>query len=162
MSGPDKVDIVAPLLLELSREDIELLHRIVAARNAELADEGLCASVTSVVRAWIRREARRRGMLPDVPAEPVGPAPARLFGFEEEPPLPPVPVSSTLPAVLAPSPPIMAPRHGTTAEPTMISEGNDGNPLDAHPSLAPLPEDLAETTPRTTVGFPVRADDDPK
>ncbi len=159
MSGSDKVDTVTPLLLELSPEDIDLLHKIVAARNAELADEGLCASVTSVVRAWIRREARRRGMLPAVAGEPVYPARARLFGLEEDPPLAPVPVSSTLPAVLAPSAPVVPPQHGTTAEPTMISEGVDGNPLDAHPSLAPLPEERAEPALRTTAGSPFNAND---
>jgi len=58
----DKASVT--LTIRMTREDRDLLDRLVAHRARELADEGLDVTATSVVRGLIRREARSHGLLP--------------------------------------------------------------------------------------------------
>jgi hypothetical protein len=67
------------LTIRMTREDRELLNRLVAKRSIELSDEGLDVTATSVIRGMIRREARGLGLLPPLGGPALGtPPPARI------------------------------------------------------------------------------------
>lgn len=51
------------LTLRLTREDRELLQKLVALRAAEIVETGMEATAASYVRGLIRHEARMKGLL---------------------------------------------------------------------------------------------------
>jgi hypothetical protein len=55
------------LTLRLTRQDRELLQKLVALRAEELVDTGLEATAASYVRGLIRHEARVKGLLASEP-----------------------------------------------------------------------------------------------
>jgi Helix-turn-helix len=67
------------LTLRLTAEDRDLLNRLVALRAEELSDEAGEVTATSYVRAFIRREARAKGLV----AEGKQPSPRKPAGTRE-------------------------------------------------------------------------------
>lgn len=80
MARSRKGNASVTLTIRMTREDRELLDRLVAKRSIELSDEGLDVTATSVIRGMIRREARGLGLLPPLDGSPQldTPPPARL------------------------------------------------------------------------------------
>ena len=138
-----KVSAMSRIVLDLPADDGKLLERIVAQRNAELADEGLAISAGAVLRGLIRREARRRGLFFQGP-----PMPAMLATAQDDDP--PVPrhdtgVPRTMPEALAlpiPLPPVPPP-----GEPTLYTESDSNGLLNEYPSHMTLDDDEFASAP---------------
>lgn len=109
MARPPREGVTADAVLNirLKQEDKALLARCVAAEKADIAARGgadpsvIDLTAASLIRTWIRSDAKRRGFLP---------TPAQGVLFAEEPPTPaPMVVPAPVAATPAPAPVVPLP-----------------------------------------------------
>lgn len=148
MARSQKDNASVTLTIRMTREDRELLNRLVAKRSIELSDEGLDVTATSVIRGMIRREARGLGLLPPLGGPALGtPPPARMRSprVVDSPPASIEAASRTDPyAAVRPAPPPRSPNFEAMAIgiPTPMVPTGMGGPLERHPYVveASVPE----------------------